>query len=333
MKNKGSIKKIALLNPLLALVAAVVVYLFQLLSGDELDFPYLPVMGFIIVFAIGSIDLQILRRVQNHPENKFLWYLLTYVTSSAVYLMVWPPFSRFVDAKWEYDNFNLLFTLVLAGAVLNTAILLIQHFMCLQQEKAQAELQVLQLKAVNAEASNLLLRQQIQPHFLFNSLSNLKALYNENQEAGESYLVHLANFLRTSLSSQSQTVSSLKDELAFLNDYLKMQKIRFGNALEYDIAIAQEDREKYHLPSFTLQLLVENAIKHNEITAELPLVISIFQQNDKLWVVNNARKKQSPEVSMGLGLANLAERYRLLSGDDLEIQEDKNQFRVILQLL
>lgn len=333
MKSNPNTKKIAILNCLVAVVAGVVVLLFQVL-GDYKNFSlYLPLMGVIIVSGVSMIDLQILKKIRSNPDRKYVGYLLSYLASAATYLICWPPFSILLNIKWKYDNFNLLSTLVLSSIILNTAILLIQHFLLLQQEKARAEVEVSLLKVANVEASNLLLRQQIQPHFLFNSLSNLKALYNENPQAGESYIVHLANFLRISVSNQNKNTVLLAEEIDFLDGYLEMQKIRFGQALQFEIDVSDSCQYYYYLPSFSLQLLVENAIKHNELTNELPLIIKIFSTDNKVTVSNTSRRKQNPEVSTGQGLANLSERYQLLSGDLIEIRQDEDEFSVTLTLL
>ncbi|PUV24484.1 sensor histidine kinase [Sphingobacterium athyrii] len=333
MNSKPNTKKIALLNCLVAVVAGVVVLLFQV-SGDYSNFRlYLPLMGVIIVFAVSMMDLQILKKIRSNPNRRHGWYLLSYLSSAATYLICWPPFSIMLKIKWKYDNFNLLFTLVLSSIILNTAILLIQHFLLLQQEKARAEVEVSLLKVANVEASNLLLRQQIQPHFLFNSLSNLKALYKEDPQAGESYIVHLANFLRISVSNQNKKIAMLTEEIDFLHDYLEMQKIRFGRAILFEIIVPQSSLYQYYLPTFSLQLLAENAIKHNELTNESPLRIRICSEGNRITVLNSVRKKQHPEVSTGLGLANLSERHQLLSGNTIEIKQTEDEFTVTLTLL
>lgn len=333
MKLAAYVKKMYFLNLLVALVAALIVLLFDMLNNQSLSSPYLSLMGFFIVFSMSSIDLKILKKIQSKPDRKYYWYLLSYMGAAACYLVFYPPFSLLHHLKWEYDNFGLLFTLILSSIILNTTILLIQQFILLLQEKARSEIEVSQLKTANVEAAYLLLRQQIQPHFLFNSLSNLKALYKEDPEAGECYIVNLANFLRISVSNQHKKTTPLGEEISFLNDYLEMQKIRFGKGLQFEIDVADNLHARYHLPSFSLQLLAENAIKHNELTEEIPLRLKIFIDGSSISVINNAKKKQNPEVSTGQGLANLKERYQLISGDTIEIKQTTNEFIVTLKLL
>ncbi|WBS74117.1 histidine kinase [Elizabethkingia meningoseptica] len=333
MKREASLKKITLLNWLVASVAGVVVLLFQLLGDSQKFLPYLALMGFVIVFGVSTVDLKILKRVRINPSQKYWWYLLSYFCSASIYLLCWPPFSLLHHTKWEYNDYSLLSILLLSSVILNTIVLLIQHFLLLQQEKSRTEIEMSMLKAANMEASNLLLRQQIQPHFLFNSLSNLKALYKEDPEAGEAYIVHLANFLRISFSNQKKKVSQLSEEIDFLNDYLEMQKIRFGEGLKFNVNVSKQHQDLYFLPSFSLQLLAENAIKHNELTNELPLLIEISVENESIKVANSRRYKRNPEVSTGQGLANLRDRYDLISGDKIVIKQSENEFIVTLKLL
>ena len=189
------------------------------------------------------------------------------------------------------------------------------------------------LKAANAEAANQLLRQQIHPHFFFNALNILKSLYKLDPIAAEEYLVCLSNFLRISISSNNIKIIPLKDELKLCEDYLGMQKIRFEDALVCSVSITNEALENGFVPSFSIQPLLENAIKHNELTQASPLHISIKQEGDRIRVSNNLKTKTTTEVSTGSGLANLSERYRILSNDELIIEADETSFSVSIKIL
>jgi LytS/YehU family sensor histidine kinase len=217
--------------------------------------------------------------------------------------------------------------------MVNTLMLVSQNFVILQTEKARADIEISYLKIAHAEAANLLLKQQIHPHFLFNALNMLKSLYRKDIEAGDTYIVHLANFLRASIFRQASKISRLDEELALLQDYLQMQQIRFGSALACTISVPTQSLKQYYLPTFSLQPLLENAIKHNELTEEMPLQIAIYQHNDRIVVRNNLQKKTVRESSTQNGLANLAERYRLLSEDQIIINEDPHFFSISIKLL
>jgi LytS/YehU family sensor histidine kinase len=161
---------------------------------------------------------------------------------------------------------------------------------------------------------------------------NFVILQNEKAR-GDTYIVHLANFLRASIFRQTSKISRLDEEFALLQDYLEMQQIRFGAALTCTITVPADSLKKYYLPTFSLQPLLENAIKHNELTEELPLTITIYQHEDRIIIRNNLQKKTVRESSTNNGLANLAERYRLLSEDQIIIKEDTRSFSISLKLL
>lgn len=213
-------------------------------------------------------------------------------------------------------------------------IFLIQNFVLHQYEKSRIEVEMLQLKSVNTETANHLLRQQIQPHFLFNALNILKSLIKKYPETAEAYLIRLSDFLRASISRNTSGVATLKEELKLCNDYMEMQKIRFGEALIYHIAIDSDDEYiNKSLPFFSLQPLLENAIKHNELTIAHPLFISVKRLNNVITVSNNLQPKKTAEISTGIGLSSLKERYKLLSGEEINVFSGDHHFTVSLKLL
>src|SRR5699024_423310 len=156
--------------------------------------------------------------------------------------------------------------------ILNSFVFLIQNFLLHQFEKNRIEMKLLQLQAINTETRNQLLQQQIQPHFLFNALNILKSLIRRYPETAEAYLVRLSDFLRVSVSGNKTGLATVREELKLCEDYMEMQKIRFGNAICYDVTVKEEDDcMSRYLPFFSLQPLLENAIKHNELTERNPL--------------------------------------------------------------
>ena len=259
--------------------------------------------------------------------------LLTYPISILIYLLLRPAFYYIGRKHPFFWDVGSILAFVGSGIVINTLINLLHNSVLLYEHKMYSELELSRLKAANAEAMNLALKQQIQPHFLFNALNTVKALYHKDHQTGDDYIVHMANFLRASIFHHASHVSKLEDEVTLLNDYLAMQKIRFGAALDCSIVLPDDTLKNFYLPSFTLQPLVENAIKHNSFTLENPLMISISQNDDWLIVSNNLQKRKMKVSSTNYGLANLAERYLLWSGDEIKILEDDNSFSVSIKLL
>jgi LytS/YehU family sensor histidine kinase len=204
--------------------------------------------------------------------------------------------------------------------------------MLLREKKAIIESENAQLKIKNIEATYNQLKQQIHPHFLFNSLNTLKTLIRKQPKNAEVYLKKLSDFLRTSITLNNENLAKLSDELKFCLDYLELQKGRFGEALIYSVEIPEEAISGF-VPVFSVQHLLENAIKHNALTVENPLLIEIKYDNNRIIVSNNIQVKDLTEETTGRGLANLAERYKILSGDEIIFQSDDNHFSVSLKIL
>ncbi len=218
--------------------------------------------------------------------------------------------------------------------IIHGFIFLVQNFILHQYERSRIEMELLKLKSINAETANQLLRQQIQPHFLFNALNVLKSLIKRYPQTAEAYLIRLSDFLRASITRNTSDLASVKDELKLCDDYMEMQKIRFGEALQYLVAIDDTDEcMERKLPFFALQPLLENAIKHNELTTAHPLVIKVSREGEYISVTNNLQPKKYVEHSTGNGLTNLRERYRMLSGNDIHIRDNGPEFSVSVKIL
>lgn len=177
------------------------------------------------------------------------------------------------------------------------------------------------------------LKNQVNPHFLFNSLNALTNLVYENQDMAADFIRKLSKVYRYVLDNQSKEVVSLETELSFVNSYLFLQRIRFDDKLKVNINV--EGHEKTMIPPIALQMLFENAIKHNTIAEEEPLTIDVFVENETILVIkNNLQKKNIPiEESAGVGLKNVQARFEFLSPTKVEVIETESEFIVKLPLL
>ncbi|WP_229366140.1 sensor histidine kinase [Fibrisoma montanum] len=197
--------------------------------------------------------------------------------------------------------------------------------------KRQAE----ELQRTQLEIQLSLLRTQVQPHFLFNSLNTLQALVktNENSKAVQ-FIGDLAQVYRYLLQSNEQPLILLEDELAFTHAYLNLLKTRFDEGLRVDVGINPAYRA-YRLPPLTLQLLVENAVKHNIVSASRPLTISIRSNGHPALVVRNnlQRKARADVASDKKGLLTITQKYRLLGHDTVLIEETPDFFTVEVPLI
>lgn len=242
-----------------------------------------------------------------------------------------PPDKKFIE---QTEGWRIYVFLPYTSLIIYSFIYLIQNFIVHQYEKNRIELELIKLQSINTETINQLLRQQIQPHFLFNALNILKSLIKKYPHTAEAYLMRLSDFLRASVVRSTSGLATVKEELKLCDDYMEMQRIRFGEALEYNVEIeATDDCMIDTLPFFALQALLENAIKHNELTKVHPLKISIRRVGECLFVRNNLQPKKTIEQSTGSGLANLRERYKMLSGDDIVIESNEEYFSVGVKIL
>ena len=186
------------------------------------------------------------------------------------------------------------------------------------------------LEKDNLEASYNALKAQVNPHFLFNSLNSLMSLL-ENNPTAEQYVQDLSDFLRYALMSNDREVVSLNEELENIEKYIHLQKLRFQENFRVEIDI-QPASLQYSLPPLTLQMLLENCIKHNTISIQKPLIIKLTDNGKSITVSNNRQPKQVEE-STGQGLKNIEGRYRFLAGEPIKIESDEKHFSVTIPLI
>lgn len=197
----------------------------------------------------------------------------------------------------------------------------------------KAALESAELKKEQMATQYESLKNQVNPHFLFNSLNALTNLVYEDQDQAAHFIRQLSKVYRYVLDTRSQELVTLKTELAFLDSYIFLQKIRFEEKLTVNIEVS--GFEQSMLPPIALQMLLENAIKHNTVAEEEPLTIDIHIENGEFLVVrNNLQKKAIPvEASSGVGLSNIKSRYEFLSKKPVEVIETATEFIVKLPLI
>ena len=186
------------------------------------------------------------------------------------------------------------------------------------------------LERDSIEAKYEILKTQINPHFLFNSLNSLTSIVDDNPKAVD-YIQNLSGFLRYILGSSDKDLVFLRDELKVLGQYFELQKSRFLENLDVHIDVP-EKYYLYTLPPLVLQMLVENCIKHNVISGEKPLQINIFVTKEDIVVSNNLQRKTEVESS-GQGLTNIIERYGYFTKRKVSILETNKVYEVSVPLL
>ncbi|MEO6037028.1 MAG: histidine kinase [Saprospiraceae bacterium] len=197
----------------------------------------------------------------------------------------------------------------------------------IQLQRSVAEKAVLERQNVESQLEGL--RNQVNPHFLFNSLNTLIYLIPEDTDKAVRFVRQLSKVYRYVLESRDAKTIPLAEELAFLKSYIFLLKERFGENLQIELRDLDKNERSAIVP-LTLQMLFENAIKHNVISTGKPLHIEVFAENGHLVVRNNLQRKNQVMDSTGVGLQNIKDRYRILTDCDVDVIVSREYFTVIL---
>ena len=238
--------------------------------------------------------------------------------------------THFLDYTFQIHDFYL--ALILGFTITFVATTFWEADYTLTQWKSSiAEKEQLEQLTIKHEFETL--KSQVNPHFLFNCFNTLSSLITEDKKAAENFLNELSKVYRYLLRSNENGLSTLESELKFIQSYYELLRTRYGNALELHIEIDKK-YEHYLLPSLSLQLLVENAVKHNVVSKSMPLVIEIFTTaGHKLIVNNNMQLKPVKAPSTKIGLENIRAKYKLMNQAGFQVIEDKKGFCVVLPLV
>lgn len=189
-------------------------------------------------------------------------------------------------------------------------------------------IQAERLMKENLQARYDALRQQIEPHFFFNSLSVLTNLVYRDADLSAQYITQLAKLYRYILERKIENMVPLTAELEFVKSYMFLMNIRHQEEVQFSMHLSNETLERCFIPPATLQILVENAIKHNRFSKNSPLKINLTEVDDMIVVTNNLNKRDTTSTSLGLGLDNVKKRYELLGGKEVSVNESTDRFQV-----
>lgn len=252
----------------------------------------------------------------------FIGYLLIHLTLDNLFLYCFPYFGERPNRLMDFVVSLVLSSLVVA---IYEAAAFYQQLIITIREKAELERHY-----VSSQLEGL--RNQVNPHFLFNSLNTLIYLIPEDQTKAVSFVQKLSKVYRYVLESRDAKVIPLEDELEYLNAYVFLLKERFGQNLQVKIGDFKDEKQ-IHIVPLTLQMLFENAIKHNVISTEKPLTVEVFGENGHLVVRNNLQRKNQVMDSTGVGLQNIKDRYRMLTDKPVEIIASQQYYTVVLPKL
>lgn len=307
---------------------------FDFLIGFVGTFVYI----FCGIFACWLIHHFFLLNTTQHGffKNRFAAGLLSIITgvifmagvSSAFNITGVVPVSPLANNKMT--AYHLLSIRLFRAFIISAFTFFVVYYFRMAISLQRSKLENAYLKQENLQAQIASLREQISPHFLFNSLNTLSSLSGDNKV--KEYILRLSEVYRYVLHYQEQNSVMVKDELDFIRSYTYIMESRFEDGLKINIDIPGEKLEKKIVP-LALQLLIENAIKHNAISYRMPLVIDIYSSGEGIVVENDFRPKATIEKSLGKGLNNLSERYRLIAGKDIVITKSELKFKVEIPFL
>jgi len=256
--------------------------------------------------------------------NIALTYILNYI--NFVLIQDLSP-KEFFSAKWNFTNWFFINFALLISAFLHA-----KGFMLAMKQNAKQEVVEQKLIAKSANAQFESLKNQLDPHFLFNSLNVLDSLIEENPKQAQQFTNSMSKIYRYVLEQKDKELVSVEEEIDFAKTYCELLKTRFEDAVTFEFTISEEDKKGFVVP-LSLQLLLENSIKHNFATSSKPLNIKIFAENGNLIIENNLQTRELPNRSTGVGLANIVSRYNLLTERNVFVEKSDDFFRVKLPIL
>ena len=228
-----------------------------------------------------------------------------------------------VYEKFQHYKFGLWITLTIVS---------IFHVIYFYNRYQQNRIKEQKVIAGTASAKFDALKNQLDPHFLFNSLNVLTSLIEENPHSAQKFTTSLSKVYRYVLEQKNKELVTVDEELQFAKTYMSLLKMRFEDSIVFDIPENASNPENKVVP-LSLQLLLENAVKHNVVTSSKPLHIKIYEDGDSLVVENNLQPKQIVKKSSGVGLNNIMERYDLLTSKKINIYKEANRFAVAIPML
>lgn len=295
----------ALINSLITFLFSVFIWYYNIYTlpkytsrSSTSDFPFTRLLQSLLVGLAVMFLLALLQQ-----------YLLTHLSFGPVMLMI-----------------------EVRGILINLTFYMFLHLLYQSYHNQQVAIELERTKSDNLSAQYELIKQQVNPHFLFNSLNTLKYMVESGDAGSVNFILKLSDFYRFTLESRKLDLIRLSRELEILNSYLFLLKARFEEGIVLSVNIDEAHKDSF-IPPFTLQLLVENCIKHNVVSLDRPLEVRIYSDQQYIVIENNLQPKKTPEASTGLGLANINQRYQHLEEKGIEIAVNEKLFIVKLPII
>jgi two-component system, LytTR family, sensor kinase len=326
------------LMPILAVVLNMLLFGRRILHEADIwkySFPIIYVQGFVSwYFHIVTMHWY---RVQFPQLNQALLRVtllfFTHVAlTSLTFAMIFYGYNAVHFLGYELDLGKLKLSILVAIALTLVASTMWEaEYVLMKWKESLREKEQLQQLAIQHEFE--LLKSQVNPHFLFNCFNTLSSLIGEDPKQAEVFLDELSKVYRYLLRNNEDGLTTLRNELQFIQSYFRLLTTRHGAAIQFNIE-TDKRYDHYLLPSLSIQLLVENAVKHNVLSKNYPLTIEIFTTaGNKLVVNNNLQRRSKKPPSNKVGLGNIQSKYDLLHEEGFQVLEDAKNFTVVLPLI
>lgn len=270
--------------------------------------------------------------------NKRLWYGVSFTVITVVVSVLFCNYILFVyiqqidPSKFFTGWYGFLNWFYINLSLLISAILHARSFMLAWKSSARKQVVEQKIIAKSANAQFESLKNQLDPHFLFNSLNVLDALIEENPQQAQRFTNDMSKIYRYVLDQKDKELVTIAEEIDFAKTYCELLKTRFEDSVSFEFQIEDAQLSNFVVP-LSLQLLLENAIKHNYATEKKPLHIKIFTENGNLCVQNNTQVREIIKEREGIGLSNIVQRYSLVSKKNVHIEQSDDYFKVLIPIL
>jgi len=336
------------------------IYMNVLVIDQAIFFHKLPlwIMELLITTVFFTVWIKVIEGLQQYLVGKFgesffddfrflnqLFTLLIAIVLAVVFNLVFRVLWHWMEILWEQQGFNDLIPTMWPDQLQQkrrannsiTVMALMAVYYLATHKRVYQKLQQVHINEERLEKENIkahfnALKNQVSPHFLFNNFSVLTSLVETDPKLSVEFINRLSKAYRYILEQSDYDHIKLGKEIEFLETYMFLLKIRFEDKLQLHVVIPEPDLERYSIVPLTLQLLVENAVKHNQMSASMPLIIHIGVEGDSLLVSNPMQIRELPEPSTRLGLYNIINRYRLLVNRRVVVSQEDNHFKVKIPL-
>ena len=273
----------------------------------------------------------------DHTRQRTIFGIIATVLGNVI-LVLFCNYIVFIVIKNEdsseffSDTMNFVNWFMINFALMISAILHAKGFVEEWKKSTRKEIVEQKLIAKSANAQFESLKNQLDPHFLFNSLNVLSSLIDENPDQAQHFTASMSKIYRYVLEQKDKELVTVEEELDFARTYCDLLKTRFEDSVNFEFMVSQGDLKSYVVP-LSLQLLLENCIKHNFATAQKPLKVKIYSEQGFLLIENNLQAREQMKEGAGIGLANIVQRYSLLTKRNVFIEKSEDFFRVKIPIL